>query len=471
MLRLETTGRLKKVTNRKADSHFPFSQTLLKCVHAKTIPWADAYMADSVFESVKVGTYGRINHAKTGSEGAIAELVANPLPEGRITNDDNENDNRERERRNAEDLVGSGRLYQKEENWKTLSLAELDRACGFTHICPAGLVMTPFAYELDWPDRPFAESAAFDRQMDETEDLYRPYETSLPREFLSIPEEEVHVWAGCGQRPLSEQDSVDYCCASVRRNAYESTEFGIRQRHRNAVRNQRVECVRNRGVYTHINNKNVNQLTPLRPGDDKAHYIHMFACRPMTTERISVKDEVLNQNSYDRRDLTPEELERLYPDQLEIGFCQMHSAVETSLDKDVQSRLIAQTHPFAGESRDFQRLEERLIANNESKGAALPNADQVYDLGKYRNLNIELNRWNENQVSDEEDAPLPINNSRMRNRNDDRLDSIESRTFADDEQAFPSMKCIREDLEIEGRTTWAEKTPQEKNRLLSSEAK
>ena len=480
MLRLETTGRIKKVTSRKSDRYFPLSPTLIQCAQDHTIPWSDVYMTDSVFESVKVATYGRIRHGPSASEGSVAELVANPQSYIRtesVNDEDENNDHAVRQqhvedvRRNAENLIGSGRLYRQEENWKSLSLAEIDAACGFTQIVPAGLELKPYNYQLDWPDRPFAESSAFDRQMDETEDLFRPYEASLSREFLSIPQEEIHIWAGCGQRFVSEEESPDYCCGSVRRNAYDSSEFGIRQRHRNAVRNQRVECSRNQGVYTHINNKNVNKLTPLRPGDNKANYIHMFSLTPITNERVSVKDEVLNQDCYLRRDLTVDEMERLYPDQVEIGFLQLHSAVESSLDKDVQSRLVAQTHPFAGESVEFLREEERLLHHNDSKGAAFPNADQLYDLGEFRLLNIDLHRWGEEQISDEEDAELPINHCRMRNRNDKRLDNIDTRTFADEEMAFPSMKCVREDLEIEGTLTWAEKTGAEKNRLLASEAK
>ena len=77
----------------------------------------------------------------------------------------------------------------------------------------------------------------------------------------------------------------------------------------------------------------------------------------------------------------------------------------------------------------------------------------------------------EEQVSDEEDAELPVNHKLFRNINDLRLDHIETRTHGDGECAFPSMKTIREDLEVEGTLTWGEKTAEEKNALFSSEAK
>ena len=217
MLRLETQSRIKKVTRRNSDNYFPHSSNLVKYAKAKTLPWPDVYHTDSTFQCIKNLTYGRIRHSKSHSEGSIAELVAQPLVKT-TDNPDDDNDHQVREQRveelknNADFNVGSHRSFQAEESWKSLTLAEIDTEFGFTQICPQGLDMAKIGYILDWPDRPFAESAVFDKQVEDTEELYRPSEESQAREFLSVTEEEVHLWAGCGQRPLSEDDSIHYCC-------------------------------------------------------------------------------------------------------------------------------------------------------------------------------------------------------------------------------------------------------------------
>lgn len=398
MFRLESQGRIRKLVRRNADDWFPLSSNIHKYVEAKTLPFTDAAHLDSSFQCVKNQTFGRLRDSKSHSEGSVAELVANPLFDEAEVNPDDDNDHAAREaqvdelRHIAEYQVGSARAFQIEEPWKTLTLAELDTAVGFSQICPQGLTMQQAGHILEWPERAFAESAVFDKQQEDTEEFYRPREESDAREFLSVAEEEIYLWAGCGQRPLADADGKHYCCPSVPKKEYESSEFFKRQQHRSAVRNQRVECERNKGIWTHMSNRNVNQLTPLRKCDNQNRYISVYAFVPMNGERTLIKEEILNQDSYLRRDLTMEELAKLYPAEIELGFMELHSGLEQSVDRDLKARIQCQTHSFKSETPAFQRVEQRLLLQDNRKGPAYPNESQLYQMAEMRLLNIELNR-------------------------------------------------------------------------------
>ena len=479
MFRLEAQSRIKKYTRSSYnDSYFPFSPNLRRYVKNKTLNHVDAACLDPPASVVRALTYGRIRENITGSEGSLAQVVSNVLlpPD---ENPDANNDHAIRQRRvewmrqNAEHQIGSSRRYQNlEEPWRCVSLADLDYELGFVNVIPDGCVVRQIHHQPQWQDRPTSEFAVFDNQLSDAEDLFRPREQNSASEFLAVPEFQAFHWGGCGQRELTDGEEVNYCCSAVGKRQYDTDFFSFRQNHRTAVLNQQIECPRNRHVVTHLHNLNVNRLVPMRESDNEQHYIHTFSFAPIQKERANVIDEVINHESYLRPDLSLEEIVNSFLSEWEIGFLAPHSALEISLDKDQQQRLCNTTQSFKHESPAFLHHENRLVENYEIKGPALPSPSQLYEMGTYRLLRIDSNRWGEDQVEHAPDMELPRSHQAFRNITDTRLNACPHRLQMDGEMAMPSFSEIKKDLEEDNSyPLYHESSPAERQRQEASEAK
>ena len=264
----------------------------------------------------------------------------------------------------------------------------------------------------EWPNRASSERSVFQGQ---SVNLSRGQQTSreqcAPTEFLAVPEIDVFHFAGCGQRKLKDEESDYYCCPKVQKSEYETDDFQKLETHIKACRNEQIECPSNEGIFTHYNNLNVNCLTSLRTenggGDNQQNYIHFYSFTPIQYESRQPLSQILNNDSFKRDDLTEQEIGNLHIAELEIGFGEIHSALEQSLDKDQQKKLCESTHPFKSESPEFLRLEERLVTNREVKGNALPNEEEGFEWGDYRLYNIDRGVWRAEQLEAVPAAVLP----------------------------------------------------------------
>ena len=479
MFRLEAQSRVKTYTRSSYnDSYFPFSSNIRRYVSNKTLNHCDAACLDPPAQVVRSLCFGRVCENITASEGSLAQVVSNVLlPPDEDPDANNDHATRQRRvewmRQNAEHQIGSSRRYQTcEEPWRCVSLADLDYELGFVKVIPDGLTSRPIHNQNQWLDRPTSESAVFDNQLSDSEDLYRPREQNSTSEFLTVPEINVFHWGGCGQRKLVADDEIYYCCSAVSKRQYESDTFSFRQNHRTAVLNQQIECPRNRHTVTYLHNLNVSRLTPIRESDNAAHYIHTFAFTPIQKERANVLDEVLNHESYMRPDLPMEEFVNSFLSEWEIGFLAPHSALEISLDKDQQQRLCNTTQSLKHECPAFLAHERRLVTNNEVKGPALPSPSALYEMGTFRLLQIDEGNWAEEQVPDAPNMALPRSHQAFRNLTDSRLNLMEERIHRDGEMAMPSFDTIKEDLADDNSyPLYHESSPAERHRQEESENK
>ena len=477
MLRLEAQARIKKKRSYYDDNIFPLSSHVRRYVSSKSLPRVDATCMDSAPEVLRALYYGRERENITASDGSLRSLVANPLLDVTENPDDN-NDAAVRQHRvewmrnNAERQVGSARRFQCEQPWRCVSLADMNFDLGFVKVIPDGCVQADPVGYAEWLDRPISESAVFDNQNSDDEDLHRPREQDAASELLSVPEMNVFHWGGCGQRKLA-HDPIHYCCSSVPRRRYNTHIHGLKPKHEKALLNQQIECPRNNHVVTYVHNLNLNRGVPIKETDNAGNYIHVFAFAPIQKERVDVMDEVLNHESYLRPDLSSEELAHSFISEVEIGFLAPHSALEISLDRDQQRRLHETTQSFKEECPAFLRHEARLIKDDEVKGPALPSPSQLYDMGAFRLLQLDAERWEEEQVPARPGMALPRSHQAFRNWTDRRLDKRYGRVHDDGEMACPSFATMRSDLE-EARAfipPYFESSPEQRLEQERSEAK
>ena len=456
MLRLEAQSRIKKKLSYHHDIIFPLSTHIRRYVSSKSLPYVDAASLDSTQEVVRSLVYGRERENTYASDGSLRSLIANPLLDVTEDPDDN-NDVIVRQRRVeymrqcAERQVGSARHLQNDRAWRCISLADMDYELGFQKVVPDGCEQSSPVTGTEYLDRPINESAVFDNQNSDAEELYRPREQDAAAQLLSVPEMSIFHWGGCGQRKLATNNNNNeptphYCCSSVPRKRYDTDVHSLKQRHRTALLNQQIECPRNNHVVTHLHNLNVNRPTPIKETDNAKNYIHAFAYTPIGQERIDVLDEVLNHESYLRPDLSTEELAHSYLSEIEIGFLAPHSALQISLDRDQQRRLQETTQSFKEECPAFLRHEKRLVENQQVMGPAFPSPSQLYELGTFRLDQIDLERWQEEPVPASPGMALPRSHQAFRNWTDPRLDRKFARIHDDGEMACPSFSTIREDL-------------------------
>ena len=456
-LRLEAQSRIKKRRFLKADDAFPLSPRIRRYVNHKSLSYPDAACLESPPEVVRTLLFGRDREDITGSDGSLRSLVSNPLLAATENPDDN-NDAAVRQQRvewmklHAERQTGSARKYQSEQPWRCISLADMDYEIGWNKVVPNGCEQFSPAGPK-WLDRPISESAVFDNQNSDEEDLYRPREQGAAAELLSVPEMNVFHWGGCGQRKLADKDSPHFCCSAVPRHKYETNMIhGFQDRHKKALLNQQIECEANRHVVTYLHNLNVNRLAPIKETDNAPYYIHAFAFDPsIQRERIDVIDEVINHQSYLRPDIPMGEIAHSYVSEWEAGFLSVDSALQISLDRDQQRRMLETSQSFKEECPAFLQHESRLVKDNEVFGPAYPSPSQLYEMGAFRRYQIHHGRWEEEPVPAAPKMALPRSHQAFRNWTDPRLDKRYRRIHDDGEMAMPSFVTIQKDLKGENR--------------------
>ena len=407
--------RIKKKFSHDSAALFPLSAQVYRHAINKTLPYPYAASVDSCGEVVRNLTYGRFRDAASGAEGALTDLVKNPLLDHDHDHPDQNNDPTvgtqrvEAMVRNADRQAGVDRHFQKEEVWKCVTLADLDYELGFVKAVPPGLRVEYDNDDKEWPDRASSERAVFDaRSLDVDQDVQTaPREQSAAAEFLSVPEIDIYHFGGCGQRKIIDDESPSYCCSKVKRDEYNSEDFHKLERHVKARLNQNIECPANRGIYTYYHNLNVNRSTPLRRNDNAKNYVHTFSIVPIQYEGRKQLKEVLNHDDFRRQDLSELDIANLHVAQLEIGFAAIHGSLEISLDRDQQNRLCSTTQTFKKESPQFLRHEKRLVVDKEIKGPGLPSPTQLYEMGLYRLYNIDRGAWEEEPLPAVPGAALP----------------------------------------------------------------
>ena len=79
--------------------------------------------------------------------------------------------------------------------------------------------------------------------------------------------------------------------------------------------------------------------------------------------------------------------------ELEIGFLQPDSGLQSSLEKEKRRHLFVAPHRFLSESRRFKKLEKRLIKKDTIAGPAIPTPSQLFVMAQFDQAMIERGTW------------------------------------------------------------------------------
>ena len=415
--------RATKAQNITDDRFFPFSPSIRRSIGLNTISELDASHLDSPAETIR-RIYFPTCPTPMGDYGSLSECVSQDahLP----------------------------RHYEHPEPWKTITASDSNFVFGWCDVVPNGMFQDRMGLSSLSVQRPCLEELPFDRFRTHSVGFHNDqqlmnFDENTAREFLSRFSTQKIIWIGCPQilRPLNHRE---LCCAATLKEHYNvspvSTGPTERKMRRN-LHNQRSVCRRNMGVHTLVSNLDLSlttatfpskkpptepnfdihsdstttQTDAAQPGtsqmdttpaarsadtldsnnqsddsddDDGDFMIHKYLYRPLPDEQRSYIHRTLRSGGHrsNYTDLTNSKI-----GELEIGFLQPDSGLQSSLEREQRKHLFLAPHRFLSESRRFKKLEERLIRHDNIAGPAIPTPSQLFLMAQFDQAMIERGVW------------------------------------------------------------------------------
>ena len=416
--------RATKAQNIPDDHFFPFSPSIRRSIGLNTLSELDASHLDSPAETIRRMYFPPVP-TPMGDYGSLSECVSDTPPP---------------------------RHFENPEPWKTISAADTQFVLGWCDVVPNGMFQDRMGLSSLSVQRPCLEELHFDRFRTHSIGFHNDhqlmnFDENSAREFLSRFSTQRIIWIGCPQflRPANHRELCCHATLKEHFNVSPITTGPTERKMRRDVHNQRSVCKRNMGIHTLVSNldlsltsatfpktksptENSSTTTPTdgsRAGssqtleqmdttsepatqsantvdsntesedssdddDDGDFMIHKYLYRPLPDEQRSYIHRTMRSGGHrsNYTDLTNSKI-----GELEIGFLQPDSGLQSSLEKEKRRHLFVAPHRFLSESRRFKKLEKRLIKKDTIAGPAIPTPSQLFVMAQFDQAMIERGTW------------------------------------------------------------------------------
>ena len=282
------------------------------------------------------------------------------------------------------------RNFGIEESYKAMSGRDLNYFASWTKLVPSGMI--PYAASSNAYFTPFVENLSFNYIRTSDDIVYQS--NSNLHELLAVIESQV-IKGGCPEIPLTNRNIGNQFCCEAFTKVDHINNIRLELMRHNVNRfemHQLPQCPTNNHYDFTVCDMDVNDKT-----EDSSDYIHAFSFRTLQNECSS---QIYASHQAKGFDISYANLLTKQPARIEVGFKQIDSAVQMSLDKHSRDKRIIYHHPYLNCSRKYQSETKRYFRENGGiAGPPLANLSQAYSLAKWARKMEKEGRWMHSELT------------------------------------------------------------------------